>query len=400
MSSRLNPEPPPKSPAPVVIETGLASFELVRSLGQGHHGELLLTRQRYADGPGGYTVLKRLNRVVRQEDYQRLVEEARLGGLLRHPNILSVQMLGGSAAEPLLFVEYTEGQRLGDVMRRAERAGRGFSEAFACYVTAELAEGLHYAHARADDKGRHLGIVHRDVTPQGILLGRGGEVKLVDFGGAWSRLEGRISTEGDSDLGNLSYSSPERANLDQLDGRSDLFSLGLVLLQLLTGQHLLEAEGRYAAELRGRALRARGETGRPDASRPEPGWGGLDELSAPRTAELLRRIRELRVEQVEDALRPLSEELRVILRRLLAPRREDRYATGALLSRALRDHLWTRGLRYGRSELLTELTALEQPVRDAEGEGLDAEPPEAPADEARRGRGGTRERSGGPPKGA
>jgi serine/threonine protein kinase len=377
MSSRLNPDAPPKPTPPVVIETGMASFELVRSLGQGHHGELLLTRQRYPDGLGGYTVLKRLNRVVRQEDYQRLKEEGRLAGQLRHPNILAVQMLGGSAAEPVLFVEYAEGQRLGEVMRRAERSGRGFSEAFACYVTSEVAEGLHYAHALVDDKGRHLGIVHRDVTPQGILLSRGGEVKLVDFGAAWSRLEGRISTEGDSDLGNLSYSSPERANLDLLDGRSDLFSLGLVFLQLLTGRHLLDAEERHEAELRSRQLRARGEMG----------GASLEELSAPRTAELLRRTRELRPAQVEAALQAVPEVPRALLRRLLAPKREDRYATGAELARALRDHLWSKGWRYGRSELLAELAALEAPELDA------------PADEARKGRGGGKERPGGAAKG-
>ncbi|EPX62073.1 putative serine/threonine protein kinase [Cystobacter fuscus DSM 2262] len=381
MSSRQNPDPSPKPSPPVVIETGMASFELVRSLGQGHHGELLLTRQRYAGGLGGYTVVKRLNRVVRQEDYQRLVEEARLAGQMRHPNILAVQMLGGSAAEPLLFVEYTEGQRLGDVMRRAERAGRDFSEAFACYVTAEVAEGLHYAHTLVDDKGRHLGIVHRDVTPQGILLGREGEVKLVDFGAAWSRLEGRISTEGDSDLGNVSYSSPERANLDQLDGRSDLFSLGLVFLQLLTGRHLLDAEQRHEAELLGRQLRARGESG----------WGGLEELSAPRTADLLKRMRELRSEQVEAAIQGLPELPRAVLRRLLAPRREERFATGAELARVLRDHVWSKGWRYGRPELVAEVAALEGPVPgDLENTG----------DEARRGRGGGKERpGGGGPKG-
>src|SRR5688572_14254991 len=96
MSIRTTPETPMRETHPVVFDAGMVSYELVRSLGQGHHGELLLTRQRYHDGAGGLTVLKRLNRVVRQEDYQRLVEEARLGGQLRHPNIVSVELLGGT----------------------------------------------------------------------------------------------------------------------------------------------------------------------------------------------------------------------------------------------------------------------------------------------------------------
>lgn len=379
MPIRPTPENPSShSTHPVVLDIGQASYELVRSLGQGHHGELLLTRQRYLQGVGGYTVLKRLNRVVRQEDYQRLVEEARLGGQLRHPNIIAVLLLAGSAAEPLLLLEYVEGPRLGDLMRLAARAGRGFSEAFACYVTSEVAEGLNHAHIANDEKGRHLGVVHRDVTPQGILVGRYGEVKLLDFGAAWSRLEGRISTEGDTDVGNLAYSSPERAMLELLDGRSDLFSLGLVLLQLLTGRHLLGAAPRYEAELLSRQLQARGD----GASR----LPGLEELSPLRTSELMKRVRQLSQQDVEEAARPLSEGLRPILHRALAPRKEDRYSTGAELAQALRDHLWRSGLRYGRAELVAEVSSMVEAA---------LEELEAPAGSPKRGRAASRGRRGG-----
>jgi serine/threonine protein kinase len=218
-----------------------------------------------------------------------------------------------------------------------------------------------------DEKGRHLGIVHRDVTPQGLLLSRHGEVKLVDFGGAWSRLEGRMSTEGDTDMGPLAYSPPERAAMDPLDGRSDLFSLGLVFLRLLTGRHLFDADARYEAELRVRQLRARGDF--PGASRVP----GLKELGPTRTNELMRRIRTLSTRQVEEATRALPEALRPILHRVLAPRREDRYPTGAELSQALRDYLWSSGQRYGRVELAAEVSALhEAALRDGEGEPSDA----------------------------
>ncbi|MGZ3460633.1 MAG: serine/threonine-protein kinase, partial [Archangium sp.] len=352
MPSRSTPENPTRTTHPVVLETGLVTYELVRSLGQGHHGELLLTRQRFREGGGGYTLMKRLNRVVRQEDHQRLVEEARLGGMLRHPNILSVQYLAGTPDEPLLLLEFIEGQPLGDLVRLVARSGRSFSEAFACHVTAEVAEGLHHAHVLHDDQGHHLGVVHRDVTPQGILLGQQGEVKLTDFGAAWSRLEGRVTTEGDSDLLNLAYSSPERVLLDPLDGRADFFSLGLVFLQLLTGRHLLDAVARHEAELLSRQLRVRGEF--TDPSRVP----GLEELNATRTAELMKRIRQLTPRDVEEATRSLPEGLRPILHRALAPEREDRYDSGAELSQALRDYLWNSGRRYGRAELAAEVSAL------------------------------------------
>lgn len=352
MSRRSSPDSTPRGSPPVVLDAGLAVYELVRPLGPGHHGELLLTRQRYHEGPGGYTVLKRLNRVARQEDYQRLVEEARLGGQLHHPNIVFVQQLSGTAEEPYLHLEYVEGDVLGDLMRLASGQDVPLSEAFACHVTAEVAEGLAFAHSIADERGRPLGVVHRHVTPQGIVVGRHGEVKLLDFGAAWSRLEGRISTEGDSDMGPLAYSSPERAMLETLDGRSDLFSLGLVLLQLLTGRHLFEATARHEAELRGRQLRARGDF--PGADRVP----GLEELGAVRTHELTRRIRKLTSQQVQEATRGLPEGLRSILHRALAPRPEDRYDTAAELAWALREYLWTTGPRYGRPELKAEVAAL------------------------------------------
>jgi serine/threonine protein kinase len=347
---------------PVVLDTGLTKYELVRSLGQGHHGELLLARQRYHEGPGGYTLLKRLNRVTRQQDYERLVEEARLGTRLHHPNIVSVQQLCGTAAEPFLLMEYVEGHPLGDLMRLAARLGRSFSQAFACHVTAEVADGLHYAHSLTDERGRPLGIVHRDVTPQSLLIGRHGEVKLADFAAAWSRMEGRTPTEGDSDLGmgSLAYGSPERVILERLDGRSDLFSLGLILLQLLTGRHLFEATARYEAELQARQKQMR---------LPE-----LEALRLPRTEELIRRIRSLTPRQVEEATRPLPEGLRSILHRTLAPRREDRYPKGGELAEALREYLWASSQRYGRTELVAEVFALRREALDF----LQEEPPDSP----------------------
>ncbi|HEX8823045.1 MAG TPA: serine/threonine-protein kinase [Archangium sp.] len=384
MSRRSSPETPPRGSHPVVLDAGLAMYELVRSLGQGHHGELLLTRQRYHAGPGGYTVLKRLNRVARQEDYQRLVEEARLAGQLRHPNIVSVQQLGGTAEEPFLLMEYVEGDLLGDLMRLVSGQDVPLTEAFACHVTAEVAEGLGYAHALADDTGRPLGIVHRHVTPHGIVVSRHGEVKLMDFGAAWSRLEGRISTEGDSDVGPLAYSAPERAMMDSLDGRSDLFSLGLILLQLLTGRHLFEAAARHEAELRSRQLRARGDF--PGADRVP----GLEELGAVRTHELTRRIRKLTLQQVQEATRGLPEGLRSILHRALAPQPEERYEAGAELARELREYLWASGQRYGRVELRAEVSALHAAALKA------LVPP--PSGTPKRGGGASRARRKGPTK--
>jgi len=197
--------------------------------------------------------------------------------------------------------------------------------------------------------------------------------------------EGRITTEGDSDLLNLAYSSPEWVLLDPLDGRADLFSLGLVFLQMLTGRHLLEAVARHEAELLSRQLRVRGEF--TDPSRVP----GLEELGATRTAELMKRIRQLTPRDVEEATRSLPEGLRPILHRALAPEREDRYDSGAELSQALRDYLWSSGRRYGRAELVAEVSSLTRATP------VDLEEPSGPP---KRGKGGPKGRREGPGKGS
>jgi eukaryotic-like serine/threonine-protein kinase len=339
---------------PIIIHAGQTQYELIRSLGQGHHGELLLARQRYAEGTGGYAVLKRLNPISREEDLHRLYEEARLVSQLRHPNIVSIQLLTGTLADPCLVMDYVEGDRLRELMSLAARVGRPLSEAFACFVCAEIADALHHANTALDEEtGKPLEVIHRDVQPHGILVGRHGEVKLLDFGASFSRLPGRISSEGDRDLGTLAYRAPERARMDSIqDGRSDLFSLGQVLYQLLTGRHLLGAEARFEAELRSRAVRVRGK---------EPDLGhlpGMEELlSGPSTA-FRHRLGQLSPRFVEEATHALPEGLRPLLCRALAPQPAERIGSGEELSRALRDHLRRAWPHYGRREMMAEVSAL------------------------------------------
>ncbi|HSP77798.1 MAG TPA: serine/threonine-protein kinase [Myxococcaceae bacterium] len=350
----------------MVLDTGRVQYELVRPLGQGHHGELLLTRQCYPGGKGGYEVIKRLNRITREQDLQRLVEEARLSTQLRHPNLVAVHALVGSEAEPCLLMEYVEGSSLDELMRLAAQAGRPLSEAFACYVGAELADALQYVNTAPGVHGQSLAVVHRDVTPHSILVGRHGEVKLMDFGAAYSQLPGRVSSEGDnSDLGSIAYGAPERALMERFDGRADLYSLGLVLFQILSGRHLLGAEARFEAELRSRQLRARGES--PSSRRTE----GLEELSPRRTAAYLRRLITLSPQFIDEETLPLSEGLRPILRKALAPRPEDRMASGSELAGALKGYLERTWPHYGRLELAAEVESL----REAALHGLEETPP-------------------------
>jgi serine/threonine-protein kinase len=360
MTSRSS--PPSTDSEPEVLYAGLATYEYVRSLGQANHGEWMLARQRYNGRLCGHAVLKRLNPVVREQDYHRLLEEGQLGGQLRHDNLVSVRHMEGTVDSPVLILEYIPGRRLSEVFTLARRAGRVLTEELACFVIAEVAEGLHHAHACVDEEGRSLGIVHRDVTPYNILLSARGEVKLADFGVAWSRLQGRMTSEGDNYPGSLAYSSPERTALEHVDGRSDLFSLGVILLQLLTGAHLFAASERFEAELRSRQLRAQQDLSHLGQT------PGLEEMGAYRTRFLMRHIRNLTVESIQLATRGLPERLQPILHKALAPRREARYAHGAELSAALREYLGQGGKRFGREVVAEQVAALaESAVRRLEG---------------------------------
>jgi serine/threonine protein kinase len=291
---------------------------------------------------------------VSEETRRRLLDEARVTSQLHHPNILAAVQLKGPDDMPLLVLEHVPGYRLSGMLEASERARQPLSEALACHVVAEVAEALNHAHTLVDDHGRALGIVHRDVTPHNILLSEHGEVKLLDFGAAWSRLPGRVSSEGPAVQGSLAYAAPEHAHHLGLDGRADQFSLGIVLLQLLTGRHLFEGAERFDARQR----------------QPQAPESASTRLCA---QELAERIRNYSVADLEAATRSVPEALRAIVHRALAPERTRRFPTCAHLSRALREHLRETGQFLGRQEVLAELVTLRYVA-------LRVEAGEAPAD--------------------
>ncbi|HSP81627.1 MAG TPA: serine/threonine-protein kinase, partial [Myxococcaceae bacterium] len=206
-------------------------YELIRRLGQRSNGELVLARRRYARGPAGSVLIKRLSRPESDKQLLRLKEEAQLAYRLSHPGIARVFHLLLHEGLPYLVMEYVEGRSLDTMLSLAAMRQRPLSEAFACYVVSEVADALHHAHTLTDEHGEPLGIVHRDVNPENIRVGVSGEVKLVDFGVAYSLLPGREATTASVLRGDIAYASPERMRLEKVDARSDLFSLGLVLLE-------------------------------------------------------------------------------------------------------------------------------------------------------------------------
>jgi eukaryotic-like serine/threonine-protein kinase len=349
----------PQVSGPVLLQSGRTTYELIRPLEQTLHGELLLARRHFDTNSGDVVVLKRLSRDYREEDYRRLMEEVAITARLRHPGIAGMHELEGTTADPYLVLEHVEGHRLDALLELSAQVGKPFSEAFACYVGAEVADALHHAHLLTTEDGRWLRLVHRNVSPRTIIIGTQGQVKLTDFGAVWSALPDRQPTEDDALPDNLAYASPELTRKVAQDGRADLFSLAAVLLHLLTGRPLIEGSDRVSQELR--ELRRRVEEAAALGSGDRAAAKLVTELKAQMrniTWSFIGRIRSLTAREVAEATSTLSAGLRPILRRALAPNRTDRYSTCEEFGRELRLHLWRIGQLYGRREAEREVVAL------------------------------------------
>jgi serine/threonine protein kinase len=165
--------------------------------------------------------------------------EAELGSLLIHPNIVQVLDLGRHQGTVFLTMEFVDGMPLSSLLRRVY--GRQLPPAAVAYVGAEVAAALAYMHGRTGRKGEPLGLVHRDLNPPNVLLSRIGEVKLSDFGIA--RAANQVAlTQAKVVRGKAGYMAPEQAYGMDLDGRADLFALGLTLHEALTGQRALQGD--------------------------------------------------------------------------------------------------------------------------------------------------------------
>jgi serine/threonine-protein kinase len=188
--------------------------------------------------------IKRLLPAYRDDPTFRdmFLDEARVAGLLRHPNVVSVIDVGDDADGPFLVMEYVEGASLASLIRDARRRSILLPVQVCVRIAADIARGLHAAHELRAVDGTPLELVHRDVTPQNVLLSYDGEVRVADFGIA--KALGRSSRTSTGILkGKLGYISPEQLRFREPDRRSDLFSLGVVLFEMLASQRLYASDG-------------------------------------------------------------------------------------------------------------------------------------------------------------
>ena len=198
-------------------------------------------------GPSGFerpVVVKRiLPHLAKDPAFEQMfVDEARSLARIHHPNVVQVQEFGREDGDLVLAMEYVAGETLASLRTRLIEVGETLDPRLCAYIVAEACAGLHAAHDLVGDDGVPLGLIHRDVSPQNLIITYDGHVKVLDFGIAFSADRGARTETGEI-KGKLEYMSPEQTQGKKLDRRSDIFSLGVVLHEIITGKRLYKREG-------------------------------------------------------------------------------------------------------------------------------------------------------------
>ncbi|GMV39223.1 MAG: hypothetical protein AMXMBFR64_09390 [Myxococcales bacterium] len=219
-------------------------YQLVRRVSIGGMAEVF---QAKSYGPSGFEKEVALKRILPSiaEDHsllQAFIDEARLAAQLHHPNICSIYELGKTFESYYITMEYIYGVDLLAIRKRLKQRGVSSPACCVAFIGALVAEGLHYAWTLTDEQtGLPLRIVHRDISPQNVMVSYAGDVKIIDFGIA--KVAGRSShTRVGVVKGKASYMAPEQVASQPLDGRADQFALGIILWELLAGERLFRAD--------------------------------------------------------------------------------------------------------------------------------------------------------------
>ncbi|NOZ86696.1 MAG: protein kinase [Deltaproteobacteria bacterium] len=279
----------------------IGKYELLKRLAVGGMAEVFLARQT---GPHGFekmvVIKKILPHLAAQETFVRMfLDEARIAARFNHPNIAQIYELGEDGRTLFIAMEYIHGKDLKSIIRRCAQIKQKLPVEHVVRIASQILDGLHYAHSRTDPDGTPAGIVHRDVTPHNIMASFEGGVKLVDFGIAKARSQ--LSTTLPGQLkGKFAYMSPEQCISADVDRRSDIFSVGVILFELLTGKRLFKRQ--------------------------------LD-------VETVRAITDGEIEPPSKFADDIDEELEAIVLKALERPREKRYQTAQEMQLALDDYL-------------------------------------------------------------
>ncbi|MCP4504578.1 MAG: serine/threonine protein kinase [Deltaproteobacteria bacterium] len=209
--------------------------------------EIFLARQEGLEGFEKTICIKRIRpHLSNQPNFVRMfLNEAKLAAQLTHPNIVQIYDLGRINESYFIAMEYVSGRDMSRILPKADKQGIPFPMIYALKIASNALEGLYYAHTKADAYDNPLGVVHRDITPENILVSYDGTVKIVDFGIAKASTQLEQTRAGEI-KGKLSYMSPEQAMGKPLDHRSDVFAVGAILYEWITGVKLFTGENEMA----------------------------------------------------------------------------------------------------------------------------------------------------------
>jgi serine/threonine protein kinase/predicted ATPase len=321
------------APGPTVY----GKYQLVQLLARGGMAEVFKAKSHGVEGFEKTLVIKRIlpDLSSNPQFVEMFINEAKIAVTLSHANIVQVFDLGRADDTYFIAMEWVAGYDLATLMRRARSLRLPLAQELAVFVVSELAKGLDYAHRRRDASMRPLHIVHRDVSPQNVLVSLEGEVKLTDFGVAKAKTLVREGTEAGVLKGKYAYMSPEQANGLEVDATTDLYALGVVLYEALSGRNPFEADSSY---------------------------------------EILRRVRAGEHAPLRSVAPDVPEELAQIVEKAMRPAASERYPNAGSLYEELVQFLYSSGRRVGGHDLSRYVgqirDASESNQSDHDGESL------------------------------
>jgi serine/threonine protein kinase len=304
--------------------TTFGKYRLIASLGHGGMADVFLS---VAQGPVGFNklqVIKRLrpNLAEEPEFLSMFLDEARLAARLNHPNIVQTNEVGEVGGQYFIAMEYLDGQPLHRIIHRGAK-NNALTRAMCLKILADTLGGLHAAHELTDYDGSALSVVHRDASPHNVFVTYEGQTKVVDFGIAKAATRSADTRTGVL-KGKISYMAPEQARCESVDRRADVFSIGVILWEMLSGTRI---------------------------------WRGMSDV------EILDHLMHGRVADIRAVRSDLSPQLVTIVQRSLAPIAADRYATAADFRHDLLDELAREGARVGDEDIGGLVSALFQDKR-------------------------------------
>lgn len=225
-------------------------YVLLERIGQGGMAEVFRAVARGTQGFARILVVKRILPELSKDPrfVQMFIDEAKICALISHPNVVQVYEFGRLADTHFMTMEYVHGRNLSVVMEKLASAGRLSPPDVICEIIRQACLGLHHAHTMTNAEGNPLQIIHRDVTPANLMLGFNGAVKVLDFGIARAAEELKeTKTQAGAVKGKIAYLAPEQIHRHPIDHRIDVYALGVVMHECLTGQRLFKADNPLAA---------------------------------------------------------------------------------------------------------------------------------------------------------